>query len=176
MTSWHCRSVSCSLSKNTPAIFLQYQCWLPELKHVSLEARNLCFSLLFGRAVTQQYFYIFSQYLPILCFLSFSCQQAFSVTPQPCEGIIRNISKSFSWMLPDSDAFSLPFCKWGRGRKQILPTVHMCVLGILQLSLGSLGLAAYCDVCWSLGQLKLLFQKHTHNKEVLRFIEPHQEN
>lgn len=122
-------------------------------------AMNLCYSLLFGRDIRQQYF-IFSQYLPILCFLSFSCQETFSVTPQPSEGNIRNISKSFSWMLPKSDYFSLLFCKRGRDRIQIPPIVHMCVPGILQLGapLGS-------QPTWSLGQLKPLLQKQACNSQ-----------
>lgn len=92
----HCQSVSYSLSRNSPAFFLLLDCWLSKLKRISREATNLCFPLLFGRDITQQYFHIFSQYLPSLCFSSFPCQETFSVTPQPSERNIRNISKSFS--------------------------------------------------------------------------------
>lgn len=122
-----------SLSRNSPAFFLRLDCWLSKLKRISREATNLCFPLLFGRDITQQYFHIFSQYLPSLCFPSFPCQETFSVTPQPSERNIRKISKGFSWMLPNSDYFSFPFCTWGRDGIQILPIVHMCVPGILQL-------------------------------------------
>lgn len=41
--------------------------------------------------ITQQYFYIFSQYLPILCSLSLSCQETVSVTPHP----VRETSEIF---------------------------------------------------------------------------------